>query len=87
MNIGIFRSRDTVDLPATDARHIRLVGGGARLNWSGGGLVWHTPLWVEVRQQEKVRRLPIVNMTLLLSVGIWLVARVLVGMWKAKQAA
>lgn len=44
-------------------REITPIGRLRQVRWPGGGLIWHRPAAIEVRQGEALTRLPIVNLT------------------------
>lgn len=39
------------------------IGRVRQFTWPGGGLIWHRPVAVEVRQADGITRLPIPNLT------------------------
>jgi len=41
------------------------------LRWPNGGLVWNRPVAVRVEQGEDVRQIPILDVTRLVQVGLW----------------
>lgn len=82
MKVSLFRADRPVALPNTDTRQIRLVSRGLRIDWQGGGLVWHHPWAVELRQGNRVRRLPIYNVTLLVRLAL---LGVVLALWYARR--
>lgn len=46
------------------------IGQVLQLKWPGGGLVWHRPRAVEVRQHGQSTRLPIPDVTRRLQIGL-----------------
>jgi hypothetical protein len=44
-------------------REITPIGRLRQVRWPGGGLAWHRPAAIEVRQGDEVLRLPIVPLT------------------------
>jgi hypothetical protein len=50
--------------------------------------VWHRPRLVEVRQQGRVRRVPIRDATLWAMLGLWLATLAMVGLveWQRRQS-
>jgi hypothetical protein len=79
VTIDIIRPTASADLPASDARQIRLVAWGVRLRWRGGVLVWLRPLAVEVRHGEVLERLPIHDTTLRALVALALLSGAMIG--------
>ena len=63
-------------------RQITPVGRAVQVSWSGGGVIWHRPVAVEVRQGDATRRLPIQNVTRRAIIGI-----ALAGLLLATQVA
>jgi hypothetical protein len=49
-------------------REIIPIGRLWKIRWPGGGLLWHRPAAIEVRQGEQVARLPIADMSRRVSV-------------------
>lgn len=91
MKIAPFQSQqqlDLLDLPGEAERELTLKGWGIRVQAGGAGMVWHRPRLVEVRQQGRVRRVPIRDATLWAMLGLWLATLAMVGLveWQRRQS-